>query len=183
MCRYSSYPYFNPSILWLCPPKQTFDIWVHLGYTPKISQSCSFSTYIWAHSLKSFSLYFTFGRLQIDTVFKFSTNECFPTVHCMSVRKEPPKSGSCGSAKWGIRVWHCRGILGYMHARSLAIPGQNFPLTPDSDPKLHLAQDSDPKLPPSRNLCVRPRILYRTNFHKCRCCTYFEAFSRDFPAS
>ena len=80
-----------------------------------------------------------------------------------------PKSGSCGSAKWGIRVWHCHRILGYMHAPTLAIGGgENSALTPDSDPKLHLAPRFWPKIA-TRNLGARPQILYRTNFHKCRC--------------
>ena len=54
-------------------------------------------------------------------------------------------------------------------ARSLAIAsGENSALTPDSDPKLHLAPRFWPKIA-TRNLGGRPQILYRTNFHKCRC--------------
>ena len=154
-----------------------------LGYTPKISQSCSFSTYNWAHS---FSLYFSFGRLQIDTVYKFSTNECFPTVHCMAVRKEPPKSGSCGSRARPSEVLEFGTAAGFSVTCTRALLQSPAKISPW--PQILTQNYTSPKIltqncHPLRNLCVRPRILYRTNFHKCRCRTYFEAFSRDFPAS
>ena len=127
------------------------------------------AAYLTSFSLESFTSYLTFDHFRLTQLWIFvQMNGSWQgsAIVCLwgnSYQKE----GHVGRPSEVLEFGTDTGFS-VTCAQTLAIASENSALTPDSDPKLQLAPRFWPKIA-TRNLGVRPQILYRTNFHKCRC--------------